>query len=61
MTKEKKSMAEIHSIMERLHAKRSGMSPNEIIRDIREGAEKAKRKHSVTLKKHAPAREAVKR
>ena len=55
MTKEKKSMAEVHAIMERLHSKRSGMSPEDVIREIREVAEKAKTAHKVTLKKQSKA------
>ena len=49
MIREKKSMAEIHAIMERLHDKRAGMSGAEVVRDIREGAVAAKKKYGVTL------------
>jgi hypothetical protein len=44
MIKEEKSMKEIHTIMERLSKKRSGMSPREVIEDIRKGSEMMKQK-----------------
>lgn len=51
MIREMKSMAELHAIMEKLHDKRAGMSDAEVIRDIRDGAEQAKKKYGVTLTK----------
>ncbi len=61
MIKERRSMAEIHDIMERLYEKRIGMSDAEVVRDIRESAEAAKKKYGVTLKKQAWGRTAVSR
>lgn len=61
MIREKKSMAEIHAIMERLHDKRVGMSAAEVVRDVRDGAEKAKKKYGVTLKKHEQKKTTVSR
>lgn len=49
MTKEPKSMAELHAIMERLHDTWAGMSAAEVVRDIREGAERVKKKYGVAL------------
>ena len=40
MIKEDKSMEEIHKIMEDLHNNRAKMSTEEIIKEIKEGAEK---------------------
>ena len=40
MIKEDKSMEEIHKIMEDLHNKRTKMSTEEIIKEIKEGAGK---------------------
>ncbi|GBD98014.1 hypothetical protein BMS3Abin07_00021 [bacterium BMS3Abin07] len=53
MSKEKKSMEDIHRIMETLHNKRDCMSTEEIIRDIKEGAEKVKKDYNVNLRKQA--------
>ena len=51
MSKEKKSMEDIHKIMESLYNKRVGMSTEEIIREIKEGAEKIKKDYNVGLRK----------
>ncbi len=51
MSKEKKSMEDIHRIMEGLYNKRAGMSAEEIIREIKEGAEKVKKDYNVRLRK----------
>ena len=40
MIKEDKGMEEIHKIMEDLHNKRDKMSTEEIIKEMKEGAEK---------------------
>jgi len=61
MTKEKKSMAEIHAIMEHLHDKRAGMNTDELLADIRNGAEEAKKKFGVALKKQSLKRIVVSR
>ena len=50
MIKEDKSMEEIHKIMEDLHNKRAKMSAEEIITEIKEGAEKIKRNIIQNLK-----------
>ncbi len=53
MSKEKKSMEAIHKIMEDLYNKRAGMSAEEIVREIKEGAEKVKKDYNVKLRKQA--------
>ena len=50
MIKEDKSMKEIHKIMEDLHDKRAKMSTEEIITEIKEGAEKIKKEYNTKLK-----------
>jgi len=50
MTNERKSMAEIRAVMERLHETWNGMGATEVVRDVKEGAEKAKIKYGVVLK-----------
>ena len=50
MIKEDRSMEDIHKIMEILSNKRIGLSKDEIIRDIEEGAEKTKKKYKMKLK-----------
>jgi hypothetical protein len=50
MIKEDKSMAEIHEIMARLSHKRIGMTMDEIVKDIGEGAEGIKKKYKVKLR-----------
>jgi hypothetical protein len=50
MIKEDKSMKEIHGIMEKLSKKRSGMGPEEVIKDIKMGSELLKKKHNIVLK-----------
>ena len=54
MTKEDKSMEEIHKIIEDLHNKRAKMSTEEIISEIKEGAEKIKREHDLKLRRPTP-------
>ena len=54
MIKEGKSMEEIHKIMEDLHKKRAKMSPEEIIKEMKEGAEKIKKEYNAKLKKPSP-------
>jgi len=54
MIKEDKSMKEIHKIMEDLHNKRAKMSTEEIIKEMKEGAEKVKREHDVKLRRPTP-------
>lgn len=54
MTKEDKSMEEIHKIMEDLHNKRAKMSTEEILKEMKEGAEKIKREHHVKLRMPTP-------
>ena len=54
MIKEDKSMKEIHKIMEDLHDKRAKMSTEEIIKEIKEGAEKIKKEYNTKLKRHVP-------
>lgn len=61
MNRKSKSMVEIHDIMERLHEKQAGMNDAEVVRDIREGAEAAKKKYGVTLKKQARNKRVVSR
>lgn len=61
MNKEKKSMEEIHKIMETLHKKRNGMSTEEIIEEIKEGAEKVKKDYNVGLRKQVPSAKVVSR
>jgi len=51
MIREKKSMEEIHKIMAKLHDARTGMSPEEIVKDIHAGAERVKSKYNLILKK----------
>lgn len=53
MIKEKKSMAEIHAIMEQLHDKRAGMNSDDVLSDIRHGAEKAKKEFGIALKRQS--------
>jgi hypothetical protein len=59
MIKEEKSMKEIHTIMERLSRKRSGMSPREVVEDIRKGSEMMKQKSNVLLKKPVTMKKVV--
>ncbi|MBM2835576.1 MAG: Cobalamin biosynthesis protein [Candidatus Brocadiaceae bacterium] len=54
MTKEDKSMEEIHKIMEDLHNKRTKMSTEEILKEMKEGAAKVKREHDVKLRRPTP-------
>ncbi len=54
MIKEDKSMKEIHKIMEDLHDKRAKMSTEEIITEIKEGAEKIKKEYNTKLKRPVP-------
>ncbi len=51
MIKEDKSMEEIHKIMEDLHNKRAKMSTEEIIKEMKEGAEKVKKEYNVKFKR----------
>lgn len=61
MTKERKCMVEIHAVMERLHGKWAGMTGEEVVQDVRDGAETAKRKFGVGLKKQAREKSVVSR
>jgi L-lysine 2,3-aminomutase len=61
MTNERKSMAELHAVMERLHETWSGMSAADIVRDVQEGAEKTKIKYDVALKRQSLKRAVVSR
>ena len=54
MIKEDKSMEEIHKIMEDLHNKRTKMSTEEIIKEIKEGAGKIKKEYNTKLKRPVP-------
>ncbi len=54
MIKEDKSMEEIHKIMEGLHNKRANMSTEEIIKEMKEGAEKVKKEYNAELKRSVP-------
>ena len=54
MIKEDKSMEEIHKIMEDLHNKRTKMSTEEIIKEIKEGAGKIKKEYNTKLKSPVP-------
>ncbi|WKZ15522.1 MAG: hypothetical protein QY317_16635 [Candidatus Jettenia caeni] len=54
MIKEDKSMEEIHKFMEDLHKKRAKMSTEEVIKEIKEGAEKIKKEYNVKLKRPVP-------
>ena len=47
-------MKEIHKIMEDLHNKRAKMSTEEIIKEMKEGAEKIKKEHDVKLRRPTP-------
>ncbi len=51
MIKEDKRTEEIHKIMADLHNKRAKMSTEEIIKEIKEGAGKIKKKYNTKLKK----------
>jgi hypothetical protein len=59
MIKEEQSMKEIHSIMEKLSKKRSGMSPKEVVEEIRKGSEIMKQKCNVVLKKPVTMKKVV--
>ncbi|CAG1021694.1 hypothetical protein DOJK_01177 [Patescibacteria group bacterium] len=54
MIKEDKSMGEIHKIMEDLHNKRAKMSTEEIIKEMKESAEKIKKEYNTKLKRPVP-------
>jgi hypothetical protein len=47
-------MEEIHKIMEDLYDKRTKMSTEEILKEIKEGAEKVKREYDVKLRMPTP-------
>lgn len=47
-------MEEIHEIMENLHDKRANMSTEEIIKEMKEGAEKVKKEYNAELKRAVP-------
>lgn len=59
MIKEEQSMKEIHTIMEKLSRKRSGMSPREVVEDIKKGSEMMKQKSNVLLKKPVTMKKVV--
>jgi hypothetical protein len=59
MIKEEKSMKEIHAIMEKLSKKRSGMSPGEVVEEIRKGSEMMKQKSNVVLRKPVTMKKVV--
>ncbi|MDR4509308.1 MAG: hypothetical protein MRJ65_13965 [Candidatus Brocadiaceae bacterium] len=50
MIKEDRSMEEIHKIMERLHNKRVNLNSEEVIKEMKECAEKVKKKYTAKLK-----------
>ena len=47
-------MEEIHKIMEDLHNKRAKMSTEEILKEMKEGAEKIKKEYTAKLKRPVP-------
>lgn len=51
MINEDRSMKDLHGIMENLHKKRAGMSAEQIIKEIKEGAEKIKKEYKANLRK----------
>ena len=51
MIKEYKSMEEIHKIVETLHNKRVNLDSDEVIKKMKEGAEKVKKEYNVKLRK----------
>jgi hypothetical protein len=59
MIKEEQSMKEIHTIMERLSRKRSGMRPVEVVEEIRKGSEMMKQKSNLLLKKPVTMKKVV--
>ncbi|MDR4499342.1 MAG: hypothetical protein MRK02_15715 [Candidatus Scalindua sp.] len=51
MIKEYKSMEEIHKIVENLHNKRVNLDSDEVIKEMKDGAEKVKKEYNVKLSK----------
>lgn len=57
MINEDRSMKDLHGIMEGLHKKRAGLSAEEIIREIKEGAEEIKIEYNAKLRKPVSVKE----